>query len=66
MTFLEPVGEMTSQNNDLKSKERQVPTGDYKIQGLSTWSRCKQALVGIKLSELVKATGRLVEKEGHR
>lgn len=33
MTFLEPVGEITSQNNDVKSKERQVPTGDYKIQG---------------------------------
>ena len=34
MTFLEPVGEMGSQNNELKSKGRQVvPTGDYKIQG---------------------------------
>lgn len=33
MTFLEPVGEMSLQNNELKSKERQVPTGDYKIQG---------------------------------
>ena len=31
MTFLEPVGEMSLQNNELKSKERQVPTGDYKI-----------------------------------
>jgi hypothetical protein len=33
---------------------------------LSTWRRCKQGLVGIKLSELVKATGRLVEDEGHK
>ena len=31
MTFLEPVREMSLQNNELKSKERQVPTGDYKI-----------------------------------
>ena len=37
-----------------------------RYKGVSTWSRCKQGLVGIKLSDLVKATGRLVEDEGHK
>ena len=33
---------------------------------LSTWSRCSQALVGIKLNELVKAKCRPLENEDHR
>lgn len=39
MTFLEPVREMSLQNNELKSKERQVPTGDYKIPGFVYWEQ---------------------------